>query len=394
MFNIGKINRKKLVLYTVLFIITLFFLLRVFLKKDEISYITEPVKKNSIKKVVNATGEVGAVELVNVGAQVSGKIEKLYVDLGQKVKKGDMIVQIDSTTQQNDVDINKAKLESYKAQLQASKISLKVAQSKYERTKKLFKGNASSKENLENMQNEYENARSNVIQLESLVKQTRISLSTAQTNLGYTKIVAPLDGTIVSVPVKEGQTVNSAMSTPTIVQIADLSEMEVLMEISEGDIIGVKPGLKVSYTILGENDEIYETTLKSIDPALTLLTNGKYTGVVGSTEAIYYYGRLVIPNNDEKLRIGMTTQNIIHVETANNVLVIPAIGIIKENDDEYVYILKDKKAVKKKILTGVSNNMLVEVVSGLSEGDEVILAKMSSKEITERVNDNPMKRGR
>ena len=110
---------------------------------DGVVYITEPVKRQNIQKVVNATGEVRASELVTVGAQASGKIEKLYVTIGQQVKKGDMIAQIDSTTQQNDVDTNKARLNSYQAQLSAAKVSLDVAKKQYDRTAALKKKNGS-----------------------------------------------------------------------------------------------------------------------------------------------------------------------------------------------------------------------------------------------------------
>lgn len=189
-------------------------------RPEETSYITEDVVRRNIEKVVNATGEVRAIELVTVDAQVSGKIEKLYVTIGQTVKKGEMIAEIDSTTQQNDVDINKAKLSSYEAQLTAAKTSLNIAEKQYKRLQNLKKRNA-------------------------------------------------------------------AMDTPTIVQIADLSQMEILIEISEGDISNVKPGIKVTYTILADMNDVHETTLKSIDPGLTLLTNDEYTEVVD--EVGYYY---------------------------------------------------------------------------------------------------------
>lgn len=137
---------------------------------------------------MNATGEVKAVDLVTVGAQVSGKIEKLYVSIGQKVKMGDMIAEIDSTTQQNDVDIAKAKMSSYQAQLKAAKTSLKIAQKQYQRMQSLRKQNAASTEDLENAEDGYESAMSKVAEIEASLKETEISLSTAETNLGYTKL--------------------------------------------------------------------------------------------------------------------------------------------------------------------------------------------------------------
>lgn len=377
-------NHKKIFIYIFIFLIVGLFVFKYFKPADKIEYITDTVKRQNIQKVVNATGEVRAIELVTVGAQASGKIEKLYVTVGQQVKKGDMIAQIDSTTQQNDVDSTKAKLASYEAQLNAAEISLKIAQKQYERMQSLNKQNAASVEDLENANDTFESAKSKVIELQSAIKETKISLSTAETNLGYTKITAPLDGTIVSVPVKEGQTVNAAMNTPTIVQIADLAEMEILIEISEGDINNIKPGVKVTYYTLADLNKTYETTLKSIDPGLTLLTNGEYTEVVGASEAIYYYGRLIVPNNDGKLRIGMTTQNVIYVESAEDVLTVPSIAVKGKANDKYVEILTEQGAQKRPIKVGISDGLNVAVLQGVQEGEKVVIAAMSSAEISDK----------
>lgn len=377
-------KHTKFFIYSLILLIVGFYAYRYFSPADTVEYITDTVKRQNIQKVVNATGEVRAIELVTVGAQASGKIEKLYVKVGDQVKKGDMIAQIDSTTQQNDVDSTKAKLASYEAQLNAAQISLKIAQKQYERMQSLNKQNAASVEDLENANDTYETAKSKVIELQSAIKETKISLSTAETNLGYTKITAPLDGTIVSVPVKEGQTVNAAMNTPTIVQIADLAQMEILIEISEGDINNIKPGVKVTYYTLADLNKIYETTLKSIDPGLTLLTNGEYTEVVGASEAIYYYGRLIVPNKDGKLRIGMTTQNVIYVESAQNVLTVPSFAIKGSKNDKYVEVLTDGETQKRHIKTGVSDGLNVAVLEGVQEGEKIVIAAMSSAEISDK----------
>ncbi len=379
-------ENKKIFFYGAVIILGIWLGTKFFGNDDNITYITEKVQRQNIQKVVNAAGEVRAIQLVTVGAQVSGKIETLYVTVGQVVKKGDLIAEIDSTTQQNEVDINKAKLNSYEAQLAAAKVSLKIAEKKYKRTQALRKQNAASAEDLEDAEDAYETAKSKVTELDSTIKETEISLSTAETNLGYTKITAPLDGTIVSVPVKQGQTINAAMDTPTIVQIADLSQMEILIEISEGDISNIKPGVKVTYSILGDLNNIYETTLKSIDPGLPLLTNNEYTEVVGSDEAIYYYGRLVVPNDRGVLRIGMTTQNVIYEDSAEDVLTVPATAIKNEGQGKFVEILTKNGVEKRSVVTGVSDGLNIEVKSGVKEGEEAVLAKMSSAEISDKTS--------
>lgn len=377
-------NKKKLLVYVILAAAADGLYFKYFKKEDTITYITQPVRRQNVEKVVNATGEVKAVDLVTVGAQVSGKIEKLYVSIGQTVKMGDMIAEIDSTTQQNDVDIAKAKMSSYQAQLKAAKTSLKIAKKQYLRMQNLKKQNAASTEDLENAEDGYESAMSKVAEIEASLKETEISLSTAETNLGYTKITAPLDGTIVSVPVKVGQTINAAMDTPTIVQIADLRQMEIYIEISEGDIGNIKPGVKVTYSVLADMNKVYETTLKSIDPALTLLTDDQYTEVVDSSEAIYFYGRLVVPNADGKLRIGMTTQNVIYVESAEDVLTVPAMALKGDVDGKYVEVRTAEGVERRPVITGVSDDLNVEIKKGVSEGEEVVIAKMSSAEISDK----------
>ena len=194
---------------------------------DGMAYLTEPVTIGNITRTVNATGEVGAVQLVSVGAQVGGQIKKLHVVLGQDVKKGDLIAEIDSVPQLNQLETDKARLQSYESQLAAKKVALKIAKTKYDREMQLKKRDAASKESLEDAENAYALAKAEVTELESQIRQARIAVNTDEVNLGYTRITAPLDGTIVSVPVDEGQTVNANQTTPTIVQIADLDKMEI-----------------------------------------------------------------------------------------------------------------------------------------------------------------------
>ena len=358
---------------------------------EKISYLTEAVRRGDIVKTVNATGEVAAVQLINVGAQVSGQIEVLAVSLGQEVKKGDLIAEIDSTTQRNDLEINKAKLRTYEAQLVSRQVALKVAEVQYERESKLKKRDAASEESLENAENTLAAARAAVDETESLIAQTQISVNTSETNLGYTKILAPRDGTVVSIPVEEGQTVNANQTTPTIVYLADLSQMEIRMQISEGDVTKVKPGMKVDYTILSEPNRVFHGDLATVDPGLITLTDGSYSGSVDSGTAIYYYGNLVVSNEQGLLRIGMTTQNTITIAEAKNVLTVPTIAIQPAGRGKAsVRVLEKGKPVTREVQTGLSDNMSTQIVSGLKEGDEVISAEMTASELA---NASTMRRG-
>lgn len=347
---------------------------------SKITYLTEPVKYGTVERAINATGETGALDLLSIGSQVSGQIEKLYVTLGQKVKKGDLIARIDCTAQQSELDLNRSKLESYKAQLISAEIALKTAESQYKREEKLYEAQAASKEDLENAENNYEAAKAAAADLKALIGQSEILIKTAEINLGYTTISAPRDGTIVSVPVKEGQTVNASQSTPVIAQIADLNKMEILIQISEADVTKIKPGMKVKYNILSEPDKIYETTLKSIDPGLTDLTNGTYGGIIGNESAVYYYARIIADNEEGGLYIGMSTQNEIIIESAKNALIVPVTAVKEKSGGKYVYVLENKMKKEKEVKTGVSDNINIQIIDGLSEGDKIIVSESSSKD--------------
>ena len=146
-----------------------------------------------------------------------------------------------------------------------------MAQTRYNRELQLRRSDSTSVENLESARQTLALAKADVAETESQIIQSKLAVSTAETNLGYTRISAPLDGTVVSIPVEEGQTVNANQTTPTIVQVADLSRMENKIEISEGDITRVKPGMTVIYTILSEPDINFRAKLDTIDPGYTYI---------------------------------------------------------------------------------------------------------------------------
>ncbi len=225
--------------------------------KQETTYLTESVTRGNVEKTVVASGSIESVNKVDVGAQASGKITKLYVKLGQEIQKGEMIADIDSTTQINTLNTKKAALVSYQAQLKAKKTAYDVALSSYNRLSKLYIQKATSLDSVNTAKSTLDNAKAEMEAIEANIKQAEIEVNTAETNVGYTKITAPMDGTVISVPVSEGQTVNANQTTPTIVTIADLSQMKIKPEISEGDITKVKAGQEVSFTILSDSQTLY-----------------------------------------------------------------------------------------------------------------------------------------
>jgi membrane fusion protein, macrolide-specific efflux system len=355
--------------------------------KNEINYLTEPVVRTSIAQTVSATGEISAAQLVDVGAQASGQIKKLHVTLGQQVKKGDLIAEIDSTSQLNNLNTNKAKLDTYQAQLVSAEIALRSADKKYKREQALWQEDATSREALEDAQDAFAAAKASVAELKSSIRQTQIAINTAEADLGYTRITAPMDGTVVAIPVEEGQTVNANQTTPTIVQVADLSTMLNKMQIAEGDVNKVKAGMKLTFTTLSQPDNVREATLESIDPGLTTMSQGSYTTSTDTTDsAIYYYARSLVPNEDNVLHIGMTTENTITINQAEKVLAVPKLAVKQRGGKQYVRVLgENNQPQEKEIITGLSDNMSTEVKSGLSEGENVIISEAAAGETSNSV---------
>ena len=356
--------------------------------KQETTYLTESVTRGNVEKTVVASGSVESVNEVDVGAQASGKITNLYVKLGQEIKKGEMIADIDSTTQINTLNTKKAALVSYQAQLKAKKTAYDVALSSYNRLSKLYTQKATSLDSVNTAKSTLDNAKAEMEAIEANIKQAEIEVNTAETNVGYTKITAPMDGTVISVPVSEGQTVNANQTTPTIVTIADLSKMKIKPEISEGDITKVKAGQEVSFTILSDSQTVYHSVIDSVDPANTTTSDSSSTSTSTSsssssstTSAIYYYANVLIDNPDRTLRIGMTTENNIKIANAKDVLLVSNMAIQKRDGKSFVNVLNDKnQPEQREVEIGVQNDFQTEIKSGLNEGEKVIVSQVANGE--------------
>ena len=359
-------------------------------------FITSKAVRGELVKSIESNGEIYATELIDVGAQVGGQIKKLYVKLGDVVKAGDMIAEIDSATQQNNVDTKKAQLGIYEAKLNSAKVALEISKTKFKREQELFAKNATSKEEFENAKNTLAANEASLKEIEAQIVQAKISLNTAQIDLGYTKIIAPKGGVVVSVQVEEGQTVNSNQTTPTIVNIADLSKVQLKMEIAEGDITKIKVGSKVEYSILSEPNRKFHASISSIDPGLTTLSNGRYSTTTSSgsttssssSSAIYYYAKAIVDNPDGTLRIGMTTQNTIILDSAKDAVIVPSIAVKNEEGKSVVYVLKKDKdgletAERREVQTGLIDSLKTQILSGVEEGEEVVTKRNSAAEISE-----------
>lgn len=353
----------------------------IFFNNDEkISYLTQKIQKKDISQTIEAIGKVYAKDQVDVGAQVSGQIIKLYVDVGTHVKQCDLIAQIDKDKQQNDLDITKAQLESARANLESKKVALEIASKQYQREQKLYAAKASSLENLETQKNNYYTLKASVADLNAQVVQLEITLKNAQKDLDYTTITAPMDGVVINVAVDEGQTVNANQNTPTLVRIANLNEMEVKMEIAEADVSKIKVGTSLDFSLLNDPQKTYKATIASIDPADTEVsdsstsTSSSNSNSSSSSNAIYYYAKFYVPNKNNFLRIGMSIQNEIVVASAKAVLAVPTYAIKSDAKGYYVEILENQKAVKKYVKLGIKDSLNTQILEGVSENEDLIVS--------------------
>ncbi|NKI68360.1 efflux RND transporter periplasmic adaptor subunit [Collimonas pratensis] len=363
-----------------------------FSASKEPQYLTAPVTVGDIQDTVLANGSLEALQQVNVGAQVSGQLKSLKVVLGEEVKKGQLVAEIDSLTQQNALQNAQAALNQVRAQLRSKQASLVQARSNFARQQRLLAGEAGSRENFETAEATLQSTLADIDSLNAQIEQAKITVSTAMLNLGYTKITAPMDGKVVSIVTKEGQTVNSAQLTPTIIILAELNTMTVKALVSEADVIRVKPQQPVFFTILGDPDHRFNGILRSVEPAPDSISSdgSDKTGKTAATAAPVYYNALFdIPNLDNKLRISMTAQVSIVLNEAKGALTIPSTALgERDKDGRYqVKVLQTKDGkhtvATRQVRIGI-NNIQAQVLDGLKAGEKVIVGDGGDKPAEEQ----------
>lgn len=349
-----------------------------FIKKEEPKYLTiTPTRTDVVSKVV-ATGKLVGRSEVNVGAQVNGQLQKLYVELGDKIKKDDLIAEIDPRTQNNALLTAKANLKVEKASKAQKVALLKQQQSEYDRQLKMRTKNATSEANLEVALANLEQTKAAITLCDANIEKAQLSVDNAITNLGYTTIRAPRDGVVIGIVTEEGQTVVSNQSAPTIVKLADLETMTVEAEISEADVVKIKPGMNAYFTILGMPDKKFHSSLRQIEPGTAAESSGtsNSSSASGSSTAIYYNALLDVPNKEGILRVSMTAEVTIVLGESKNALTLPiAVLDRKVGDDQYkIRVLdKDNNLQEKLIKVGMKDNIHYEILEGLEEDDRVVI---------------------
>ncbi len=340
---------------------------------------TSPVSRGDIAQTVEATGVIDAYKLVSVGAQASGQVKSLKVQLGDTVKEGDLIAEIDATTQRNQVLNAEAALDNIRAQRAVQQASLREAELEFARQQQMLAAEATSRAEYDAADARLKTARAQIQSYEAQIKGRQTELDTARANLAYTRITAPMDGTVVAVVTEEGRTVNANQTAPTIVMLARLDLVTVNAEVSEADVSKIKAGIPVYFTTLGDPDRKYHATLRQINPAPASITKkDSSSDDSSSTTAIYYNALFDVENPDGSLRIDMTAQVSVLLRQAKGVLTIPAVALgPRTGDGRYMVRVADKDGmpVPRKVKVGINNGASAEVLDGLQEGDKVVVGE-------------------
>ena len=441
-----KISSKKIPLRKIILLVLAGFILAGLAwmyfkpKNEQPQYISAEVTQGDIEDSVLATGVLEATKMVSVGAQVSGQVKKVYVQLGDQVEQGQLIAQIDSIRQQNEFKTAEASIKNQQAQLAVQQANLAKVAAEYNRQKSMFSQDATSRAELEAAFANYKTAQAQIDSINAQIEQSRLNLATTKEDLGYTRIVAPMDGTIVAIVTEEGQTVNANQTAPTIVKLAKLDTMTIKAQISEADVMKVEQGQTVYFTTLGNSDKKHYAKLRQVEPAPNSINTESNTTSSSSSAAVYYNALFDVPNEDGKLRIDMTAQVYIVLAEAKNVLTIPAAAIqnkrpnkkergtnsarsaeknkdtdqpksqrpqrLNLSDAEKALIAEGKASIAtvrvlqadgsaqpQSVLVGLNNRVTAQVLKGLKQGDQVVIADASdtSNESAKRSNQRAMR---
>jgi HlyD family secretion protein len=348
-------------------------------KGDGPAYRTDPVTRGDIQQAVTATGNVNAVTTVQVGTQVSGTIKTLYVDFNSRVKKGQLIAQIDPATFESQVQQAQANLLSAQANLEKAQTALANDKKTFDRNKELLSKNLIAQSDLDTAETNYQSDKAQVASAKALIEQAKASLDYARQNLAYTRIVSPVDGVVISRNVDVGQTVAASFQTPTLFTIAqDLTKMQIDTNVAESDIGGVKVGQEVDFTVDAYPDITFKGKVWQIRQAPITVQN-----------VVTYDVVIQVNNRDLKLMPGMTANVSIILQTRKDALRItnaalrfrmsdkPAgVGSAAVGDKKgpSVWVLEDNKPKRVPITPGISDGNYTEVASGdLKEGQQTIV---------------------
>ncbi|MBF0127487.1 MAG: efflux RND transporter periplasmic adaptor subunit [Magnetococcales bacterium] len=352
-------------------------------------WVTAKVARGDIEESTTALGTLQPLNYVDVGTQVSGQLRKIHVPLGATVREGELLAEIDPTLYATRVEADQAQLQGLKAQLTEKRAQHALAQSQYERQQKMLAANATSQEAYQSALSTLKTTQAQLEQLAAQMRQVESTLRGDEANLGYTRIFAPMNGTVVTLPARQGQTLNANQQAPLLLRIADLSTMTVWTQVSEADIVRLKPDMEAYFTTLGRPEKRHAGRVRQILPTPEVVNN-----------VVLYNALFDVPNPDGELGIQMSAQvSFVHA-AVKDTLVIPIAALFQADREKKrsqekpaggtVRVLREGKPETRSVELGVKNRLQAQVLSGLQEGEEVIL---SSKGPEKRSGGSPLSGG-
>lgn len=355
------------------------------------SYQTETVKRGDIKAVVAAIGTLLPRESVDVGAQVSGQITHLHIRLGDTVAKGQLLVEIDPIVLQTTVDAGRAELAGLRAQLAEQDAQHELAVQRHQRQQSLAKAKAISEESLQEAIANLKSSTARLAQLAAQIQQVSSNLKGNEAQLGFTRIYAPIAGTVISLDARQGQTLNAAYQTPTIMTIADLSQMTVWAKVSEADIRNIKVGMPASFIGLAGDERTWQGSVHQILPApLKAAGSEGSSSQTETTPTVIQYPVLFnVDNSDSELKPQMTAQVNFTVAEAKDVFIVPLPALLIEknrteknknekNHNEFEVKVLDENGLPqaRSIKVGQRDRQNVQILAGLKQNEQVIVGEL------------------
>jgi len=342
---------------------------------------TAPVRRASIESSVTAIGTLQPHTYVDVGAQVSGQITRLHVQPGSAVEKGQLLAEIDPSVQQATVDAGRAALAGLRAQLADQQAQHKLAGRQHARQQQMARFDSTPLAELETAEATLVSAAARIDHLKAQIDQTQATLKADEARLGYTRIYAPMAGSVVGVEARQGQTLNATYQTPNILRIADLSAMTVWTEVSEADVRRVRPGMAVYFTTLGGDQRRWSGKVRQVLPAPPVPGGASAgTALAPSTSKVILYTVLFdVDNADGELMPQMTAQVVFVTAAASHVLAVPLPALTpsqaegaKAGQFTARVLGADGKIESREVTVGVRNRLSAEVLQGLSEGELLV----------------------
>jgi macrolide-specific efflux system membrane fusion protein len=335
------------------------------------------VERGNIENTISAAGSLKPSSFIDVGAQVSGQLQKLYVEVGDRVEAEQLLAEIDARTQESRVDAARSALEALESQIESRQASLDLARANARRQERLKAAAATSDQDYDSAMANLASALASFTQLQKQIDQNRSTLAYEETQLEYTRIYAPMSGTVVSIEMNEGRTLNANQQAPTILRIADLSTMSIETQISEADIGNIKPGMSVYFTTLSGGNRRWTSSLRQILPTPVIENN-----------VVLYTGLFDVDNGDGSLLPEMTAQVFFITASARDVLTVP-VGALTfargpgaqpgagpapaTGRPAMVEVMgADGMRQQREVVIGVTSRISAEVISGLQEGEQVV----------------------